>query len=108
MAEVGVRDLRMDDVADRAEVGKATIYRRYRSKNALIGAAVATLVSQITIPDTGSTRGDLLAFHKRYFQPENVILGVWGDFNTAEMKRRIEKEPTTTSSTKSVAAIGVL
>lgn len=60
-----MRDLRMDDVADRAEVGKATIYRRYRSKNALIGAAVATLVSQITIPDTGSTRGDLLALMEK-------------------------------------------
>jgi AcrR family transcriptional regulator len=55
----GVRDLRMDDVADRARVGKATIYRRYRSKDELVTAAVAALVSEITIPDTGSTRGDL-------------------------------------------------
>ncbi len=61
MADAGVRDLRMDDVADRAGVGKATVYRRYRSKNALISAAVATLVSEITIPDAGSTRADLLA-----------------------------------------------
>jgi AcrR family transcriptional regulator len=61
MAEGGVRDLRMDDVADRAGVGKATIYRRYRSKNALVSAAVATLVSEIAIPNTGSTRADLLA-----------------------------------------------
>jgi AcrR family transcriptional regulator len=61
MAEAGVRDLRVDDVAERAAVGKATIYRRYRSKDVLISAAVATLVSEIAIPDTGSTRGDLLA-----------------------------------------------
>jgi AcrR family transcriptional regulator len=61
LAEGGVRDLRMDDVADRAHVGKATIYRRYRSKNALISAAVATLVSEIEVPDTGSTRADLLS-----------------------------------------------
>jgi AcrR family transcriptional regulator len=61
LAERGVRDLRMDDVADRAHVGKATIYRRYRSKNALISAAVATLVSEIEVPDTGSTRADLLS-----------------------------------------------
>src|SRR5215204_2865619 len=60
MAEHGVRDLRMDDVADRAGVGKATIYRRYRSKDELVTAAVAALVSEIEVPDTGSTRGDLL------------------------------------------------
>ena len=42
-------------------MGKATIYRRYRSKDELITAAVAGLVSEITVPDTGQTRGDLLA-----------------------------------------------
>src|SRR5205823_296640 len=36
-------------------------YRRYRSKNELITVAVATLVDEIAIPDTGSTRADLLA-----------------------------------------------
>jgi AcrR family transcriptional regulator len=61
MAEHGVRDLRMDDVAERARVGKATIYRRYRSKDELIAAAVEALVREITLPDTGSTRADLLA-----------------------------------------------
>jgi AcrR family transcriptional regulator len=51
----------MDDVAGRAGVGKATIYRRYRSKNELVSDAVASLISEIAIPDTGSTRADLLA-----------------------------------------------
>lgn len=37
------------------------------------------------------TRDDLVAFHKRFFQPENVILGAWGDFKAAEMRARIEK-----------------
>lgn len=61
IAERGVHDLRMDDVADRAGVGKATIYRRYRSKDELVRDAVATLIGEIVIPDTGSTRADLLA-----------------------------------------------
>jgi AcrR family transcriptional regulator len=60
IAEHGVRDLRMDDVAERARVGKATIYRRYRSKDELVTAAIAALVREIKVPDTGSTRGDLL------------------------------------------------
>ena len=61
IAELGVRDFRMDDVADRAGVGKGAIYRRYRSKDELVTAAVAALVSDIEVPDTGSTHGDLLA-----------------------------------------------
>jgi AcrR family transcriptional regulator len=61
IAEVGVADFRMDDVAGRAGVGKAAIYRRHASKEELVAAAVAALVSEITVPDTGSTRQDLLA-----------------------------------------------
>jgi AcrR family transcriptional regulator len=61
MGDSGVDDLRMDDVANRAGVGKATIYRRYRSKDELVTAAVAALVGDIAIPHTGSTEGDLLA-----------------------------------------------
>ena len=67
MAEHGVDGLRTDDVADRARVGKATIYRRYRSKEELVAAAVGALVSEIAVPheglmrEEGSTREDLLA-----------------------------------------------
>jgi len=61
MAENSAHDLRVDDVATRARVGKATIYRRYSSKDELITAAIAGLVSEISVPDTGRTRADLLA-----------------------------------------------
>src|SRR5438309_2263197 len=65
MAERGVHEVRMDDVAERAGVGKATIYRRYRSKDELVTDALATLVGRIEIPDTGSTRSDLLALMRQ-------------------------------------------
>jgi AcrR family transcriptional regulator len=61
IAEVGVHDFRMDDVAERAHVGKSAIYRRYRSKDELVGATVAALVSDIAVPDTGDTRKDVVA-----------------------------------------------
>ncbi len=61
IAEQGVHGFRTEDVADRAGVGKGAIYRRYRSKEELVTAAIAALVSEITIPDTGSTHADLLA-----------------------------------------------
>ena len=61
IAELGVNGFRTDDVAARAGVGKGAIYRRYRSKDELVTAAVAALVNaEIAVPDTGSTRGDLL------------------------------------------------
>ena len=35
------------------------------------------------------TREDLAAFHKAFYQPGNIYLGVVGDFDTAEMKEKI-------------------
>lgn len=36
-------------------------------------------------------RDDLMQFYRRSFYPANMLLAVWGDFSTAEMKARIEK-----------------
>jgi zinc protease len=36
------------------------------------------------------TRADLVAFHRRYFFPANVMLAVRGDFVAADMKAKIE------------------
>ncbi len=36
-------------------------------------------------------RDDLLAFYHRYYFPKNMMLEVYGDFNTAEMKDKLEK-----------------
>jgi zinc protease len=37
------------------------------------------------------TRADLQNFYKRYFFPKNVMLAVWGDFDSAQMKAQVEK-----------------
>ena len=37
------------------------------------------------------TREDLIAFHKRYFFPANIILAVQGDFSAPEMRAKLEK-----------------
>ena len=60
MAEAGIGELRMDAVAGRAGVGKAAIYRRFRSKDELVAFVLAeTVNTEISIPDTGSTERDL-------------------------------------------------
>jgi AcrR family transcriptional regulator len=56
----GIGGLTTNAVAERAGISKATMYRRWRSKQALVAEAVASLVSDIAVPDTGSTRADLL------------------------------------------------
>jgi predicted Zn-dependent peptidase len=37
------------------------------------------------------SRDDLIAFHKKFFHPNNVMLSVCGDFNTKEMVKKIEE-----------------
>lgn len=36
-------------------------------------------------------RDDLVNFYKRYYFPKNIMLGIYGDFSTAEMKSKLEK-----------------
>jgi AcrR family transcriptional regulator len=62
LAEVGYGALTMDAVAAEAGVGKATIYRRWRTKEDLVVDTIADLNREMAIPpDTGSVDGDLRA-----------------------------------------------
>src|SRR5665647_953685 len=67
LLEQGLTSMSMDDVAKRAGVSKATIYRWWASKELLALDALATEWALPTASpdlDTGSLRGDLLArFH---------------------------------------------
>jgi AcrR family transcriptional regulator len=62
LAERGLGGMSIEEVAARAGVGKATIYRRWPSRGALaLDAFLAEFRSQQPLPDTGTLRGDLLA-----------------------------------------------
>lgn len=75
LAEVGYGGMTIDMVAARAGAGKATIYRRWPSKEQLILDAVTRMKSKQVdlerLPDTGALRSDLLAL----FKPEPVEEG---------------------------------
>ena len=64
LAEGGHERLTMDRVAARAGVGKAALYRRWRSKEQMIAELVATLGGDegTPAPDLGSLRDDLHAW----------------------------------------------
>jgi AcrR family transcriptional regulator len=62
LAERGLGGMSIEEVASRAGVGKATIYRRWPSRGALaLDAFVADFLGQQPLPETGTLRGDLLA-----------------------------------------------
>lgn len=59
LAEVGFAAITVDGVAQRAGVGKATIYRRWDSKERLVLDAIAATADPTPVPRTGSIEGDL-------------------------------------------------
>jgi len=65
LSRAGYAALRVEDVAARAEVNKTTVYRRWRTKEDLVKAAlISALETHVVtnIPDTGSVREDLLEY----------------------------------------------
>jgi AcrR family transcriptional regulator len=59
--EVGYDHLRVQDVADRAHVGLATIYRRWSTKQELVIAAMRRAKVSVERPETDDPRADLEA-----------------------------------------------
>ncbi|MEV7444619.1 helix-turn-helix domain-containing protein [Streptomyces sp. NPDC091204] len=64
MAAVGYGRLSVDSIVKRAAVSKAAVYRRWPSKADMVAAMIAEVATRtVDMPDTGSLRGDLVAFH---------------------------------------------
>jgi AcrR family transcriptional regulator len=62
LAEQGYSALALTEVAQRAGVSTATLYRRWSSKVSLVLAAMQTTLFPLPLPDTGDTRQDLILF----------------------------------------------
>lgn len=66
LEEHGYRNLTIEAIAERAGAGKKTIYRWWSSKAAVVLEMLITAVEEHTpFPNTGSLRGDLLAYFSR-------------------------------------------
>jgi AcrR family transcriptional regulator len=85
LAERGYDRTSIDDIAARARVGKAAIYRRWPSKPAVVADAIAFWrrgAGPVTAPDTGTLAGDLEALTSAIPSEDDVgrtmqlILGV--------------------------------
>ncbi|MEZ4570066.1 MAG: TetR/AcrR family transcriptional regulator [Thermomicrobiales bacterium] len=60
LVEEGYQALTIEGIAERAGVGKTTIYRRFSTVEEIIVRAFGALDLHVDVPDTGSTREDLL------------------------------------------------
>ncbi|WP_203779447.1 TetR/AcrR family transcriptional regulator [Actinoplanes philippinensis] len=65
----GYSATKLDEIARRAGTGKAAIYRRWASKTDLVIAAAQSLQAEVTLPDEGSLRDDLLVCVRHYVTP---------------------------------------
>ncbi len=69
--ELGYDRLRIQDVADRAHAGLATIYRRWPTKQALVIAAMLHTAPAI-VPETDDPRADLRTLLR------HAVANIWG------------------------------
>jgi AcrR family transcriptional regulator len=74
LGESGIQSVTMDAVAQRAGAGKASLYRRWKSKDELLADAL-TLHSPIDIEvDTGTLRDDLVKVYAHYYGIGNHVM----------------------------------
>src|SRR5450759_3508266 len=72
----GLAEMTIEGVAERAGVGKASIYRRWPSKGALaFDAVVDTILATQPTPDTGSLKGDLARVAENWVRLANSRRG---------------------------------
>ena len=72
----GLAEMTIEGVAERAGVGKASIYRRWPSKGALaFDAVVDAILAAEPTPDTGSLEGDLASVAESWVRLANVRRG---------------------------------
>lgn len=70
LAEEGIAGLRMEAVAKRARAGKATLYRWWPTRGALLLAVYRRMKTEDLYPDTGSLEGDIAGVLQ-------LVLGHW-------------------------------
>ena len=87
------------EFAKRQQAGQ--IARRNDDPNEIVGREFQKLIYGDNSPYARTveyqtleniSRADLVAFYKNYFHPEDMILGIIGDFDSAKMRSRIQEK----------------
>jgi AcrR family transcriptional regulator len=98
LREAGYAGLTMSAVIERSGVSSATLYRRWPTKQALVVAAVQTLISDPAPEDMGSLAGDIDAFVRRVARSVDrhaqlTVLPPAVDDDVRDLNRRAFIEP---------------
>ncbi len=99
LADVLMNPAFRQDKIDLARIAERTsIARRNDNPSGIAGREYAKLIYgpdsvYARYPEYATidsiTRDDLVAFHRKYYYPNNVMLAVWGDFETRQMVAKI-------------------
>ncbi|MGH8898315.1 MAG: TetR/AcrR family transcriptional regulator [Egibacteraceae bacterium] len=73
LAESGIQRTSVEAIAARAGVGKATIYRRWQSKEELVADALEQLKPDSRMPDTGNLWRDVHTFIERAVTVDEAV-----------------------------------
>jgi AcrR family transcriptional regulator len=91
LAERGFVDLTIEEIAQRAGVGKTTIYRRWAGKGTLVFEAFATdYRNRLPLQDTGSLRGDLLSLLRGFIK---VVKGTVTGRTLVALVAEVQRDP---------------
>lgn len=90
LGEVGFEALSIEAIAERAKVGKATIYRRWPSKTEVVIDAINSVHTDIPLNWTGDLRSDLIASLRSSFQQDFAELASFGLRLIGEIKTHPE------------------
>lgn len=82
--DLGWSGFTIDEIAKRAGVGKAAIYRRWASKEEILVDALANHLNVVADADTGSLRGDLMNIARQLMRSH------LGEAGRAFMRLRVE------------------
>jgi AcrR family transcriptional regulator len=86
LGEVGFEALSIEAIAERAKVGKTTIYRRWPSKAELVVDAMKSVHTDVPLNWTGDLRGDLITNLRASFQQDFQELASYGLRLISEIK----------------------
>ena len=98
LAANGYGGLTMAAVITRAAVSSATLYRRWPTKQHLVAAALASLVSEVIDIDTGTLEGDLAALIDSIADTHAVQRDELAEHVAVELRRIPSSVPRSTRS----------